>query len=479
MATMKLGKLQEVDIRKLWNHEQYDFSEWLSKAENLELLNEAIGLTLSEVEKEVYVGSYRCDLVGTDETTGDKVIIENQLEMSNHDHLGKIITYASGLDAKVVVWIVKEAREEHRSAIEWLNNNTPEKLSFFLIEIHAYQIGDSLCAPKFEVVEKPNGFIKNAKTQSGSGDYNKSQGERIEFWTRFNEVLVERGKPFNVRKPTSIVDWAAYKYPSDWVFGTVIDKEYYFMCIHPDGSFEIKRMVRNLLNMTEYDSYMDFFCIDDFASGDYSGVAGLIKDSYGNINLIKETEVYTVPDFERMGDVLSNVVTDVSFIGAELAPLLHDVRLSSDDIKIRAELDVLIPTIDQNAKYDKKTIMGMLKGMKTKKAVVKHVFENAGVMLYAFLRGEEARNDYMSGTLDINYIQISTELARFCVGEIGSGMKYNMERASVIREVQAVENSPLIFKDLLPLMGVEFVRYGMLTVMPFPFKYLREYKQMR
>lgn len=203
MATMKLGKLQEVDIRKLWNHEQYDFSEWLSKAENLELLNEAIGLTLNQVEKEVYVGAYRCDLVGTDETTGDRVIIENQLEISNHDHLGKIITYASGLDAKVIVWIVKEAREEHRSAIEWLNNNTPEKLSFFLIEIHAYQIGDSLCAPKFEIVEKPNGFIKNAKTQAGSGDYNRSQGERIEFWTRFNEVLAERGKPFNMRKPTT------------------------------------------------------------------------------------------------------------------------------------------------------------------------------------------------------------------------------------------------------------------------------------
>ncbi len=203
MKSIRLGRLKEVNIRELWSHEQYDFSEWLSKSENLELLNEAIGLTLSEVEKEVYVGAYRCDLVGTDETTGDRVIIENQLEVSNHDHLGKIITYASGLDAKVVVWIVKEAREEHRSAIEWLNNNTPEKLSFFLIEIHAYQIGDSLCAPMFEVVEKPNGFIKNAKTQSGSGEYNKSQGERIEFWTQFNEVLVERGKPFNVRKPTT------------------------------------------------------------------------------------------------------------------------------------------------------------------------------------------------------------------------------------------------------------------------------------
>ncbi len=247
------------------------------------------------------------------------------------------------------------------------------------------------------------------------------------------------------------------------------------MCIHPDGSFEIQRMVRNLFNMTEYDSYMDFFGVDDYASGDYSGVVGLIKDSSGEINLIKETEVYTVPDFERIGDVLSNVATDVSFMGAELASLLHDIRLTTDEIKTRAELDVLIPTIDLNAKYDKKTIMGMFKGMKTKKAVVKHVFENTGVMLYAFLRGEETRNNYMSGTLDINYIQMSDKVARFCVGEIGSGMKYSMERASVMREVHAVEDNPLIFKDLLPLMGVEFVRYGMLTVMPFPFKYLREY----
>ena len=107
MAIAKMGKLIEVDIRKLWTHEQYDFSNWLAEKENLELLNEAIGLTLSEVEKEVYVGSYRCDLVGKDEVTGEKVIIENQLEASNHDHLGKIITYASGLDVSVVVWIVK------------------------------------------------------------------------------------------------------------------------------------------------------------------------------------------------------------------------------------------------------------------------------------------------------------------------------------------------------------------------------------
>ena len=130
---MNIGKLQEVDIRRLWKHEQYDFSDWLSRDENILLLSEILGLTLVDVSKESYVGSYRCDLVAVDESSGTKVIIENQLEQSNHDHLGKIITYASGLDAEVIVWIVRSAKEEHRSAIEWLNNNTNSKVNFFLI----------------------------------------------------------------------------------------------------------------------------------------------------------------------------------------------------------------------------------------------------------------------------------------------------------------------------------------------------------
>ena len=200
---MAIGKLEEVDIRELWKHEQYDFSEWLSKKENIENLNDILGLTLVDISKETYVGAYRCDLFAKDETTGIKVIIENQLEMSNHDHLGKIITYASGLDAKVVVWIVKEAREEHRSAIEWLNNNTNSNINFFLIEIHAYKIGNSDKAPMFQVIEQHNDFIKNNKSTNSSDTMNKSQSQRVEFWNQFNNVLVERGKPFNVRKATT------------------------------------------------------------------------------------------------------------------------------------------------------------------------------------------------------------------------------------------------------------------------------------
>lgn len=200
---MEFGVLKEVDVRSLWKHEQYDFSNWLAKDENIELLGEILGLSLTDIDKEVFVGSYRCDLVAKDETSGIKVIIENQLEPSNHDHLGKIITYASGLDAKVIVWIVTQAREEHRSAIEWLNNNTNNDLSFFLIELHAYKIGNSLPAPKFEIIEKPNGFIKYSKGNSNAGELSKSESERLGFWTMFNEIVLESGKPFNIRKATT------------------------------------------------------------------------------------------------------------------------------------------------------------------------------------------------------------------------------------------------------------------------------------
>ncbi len=200
---MKIGKLQEVDIRNLWHHEQYDFSAWLAKDENIALLNEKLGLTLVDINTEAYVGAYRCDIVAVDETTGIKVIIENQLENSNHDHLGKIITYASGLDAKVIVWIVKEARDEHRSAIEWLNNYTSKEINFFLIELHAYKIGDSDSAPMFQVIEQPNYFIKESKNNKFDDTMSKRQSERVESWTLFNEHIINRGKPFNVRKATT------------------------------------------------------------------------------------------------------------------------------------------------------------------------------------------------------------------------------------------------------------------------------------
>lgn len=200
---MKLGKLEEVDIRKVWPHEQYDFSKWLATEENIKELGDALNLSLTDVETEKFVGNYRCDILCKDEITGKMVLIENQLEPTNHDHLGKIITYASGLDAAVVVWIVASARDEHASAIEWLNKHTDDEISFFLVEVHAYKIGDSDPAPQFKIIEQPNDFVKIVKAVSKNSDMNESQKNRLEFWTQFNEVVDSQGKPFNKRKVTT------------------------------------------------------------------------------------------------------------------------------------------------------------------------------------------------------------------------------------------------------------------------------------
>lgn len=193
------------------------------------------------------------------------------------------------------------------------------------------------------------------------------------------------------------------------------------------------------------------------------------------LNAKEDGDSLSMPDYTAMGDVLKNVASEGRFLGKDVVTWLRLVMDTTDKIKVQAELDIVIPHIDVNAEYTKANVMGLFKGITTKKEVVRYVFENTGIMLYAYLRGEEERREYLSGNIDINYFDYDDTHAKYSVGEIGNGMKYTIERASVVREIQAVEGSKLIFKKVLPLMGVEFVRYGMLTVVPFPFKYLREY----
>ena len=140
----KLGKLEKVkDLRSVWKHEANDFTNWLSKEENLNTLSEEIGINIELISTEAKTGSFSTDILAVEANTDNKIIIENQLEATNHDHLGKIITYASGHDAKTIIWIVKEAREEHRQAIDWLNEHTDEEINIFLCRIELWKIGDS------------------------------------------------------------------------------------------------------------------------------------------------------------------------------------------------------------------------------------------------------------------------------------------------------------------------------------------------
>lgn len=198
---MKLGLLKEIkDLRKVWPHEALDFTPWLAEDDNIGLLADAVGLEISVDETESNVGDFNVDIYASEIGTDRKIIIENQLEDTNHDHLGKLITYASGKSADIIIWVVKKAREEHRSAIEWLNNHTDEKINFFLVEIKLYQIADSEIAVKFEVVEKPNDWTKEIKKQSSSSP---SLQARFEYWTAFNDYAFQNKdfvKYFNKRK---------------------------------------------------------------------------------------------------------------------------------------------------------------------------------------------------------------------------------------------------------------------------------------
>jgi hypothetical protein len=168
-----LGTIKKIEnLRSIWPHEAHDFSKWLAKEENLSLLSDTVGIDLVLEELESAVGGFHVDLYASEESTGRKIIIENQLEDTDHDHLGKLITYAAGKSAEVIIWIVKRARDEHRLAVEWLNQHTDSNIGFFLLEIELWQIDNSPYAPKFNVVERPNDWAKFVKAAAAAGFVN-------------------------------------------------------------------------------------------------------------------------------------------------------------------------------------------------------------------------------------------------------------------------------------------------------------------
>ena len=197
-----LGTLKKItDLRSRWPHEALNFTPWV--AEIVDLLADAVGLDITVDETESSVGDFNVDIYASETGTDRKIIIENQLEDTDHDHLGKLITYASGKGADVVIWVVKHAREEHKAAVEWLNNHTDDKIGFFLCEIKLFQIGDSQIAPAFTVVERPNDWTKEIRKTASA---NSTQQQRLEYWQAFNDYAftdANFSRIFNKRKPTT------------------------------------------------------------------------------------------------------------------------------------------------------------------------------------------------------------------------------------------------------------------------------------
>ncbi len=198
---MKLGKLQKVDLRASWKHEAKDFTQWLAEPENLKELGDEIGLNIVLEKTEASVGRFNIDILGQDETTEERIVIENQLETTDHSHLGQILTYAAGIEAKYIIWIVKEARDEHKQAVDWLNEHSDEDINLFLIRIELWQIGDSDPAPKFNIISKPNNWTKIIR--GSNAELSRTKLIQLEFWQQFRAYAEKINPPLLLNEPNA------------------------------------------------------------------------------------------------------------------------------------------------------------------------------------------------------------------------------------------------------------------------------------
>lgn len=202
-----LGRLERVQVRDYWGHEALEFTPWLALPENIALLGETIGLDLEVESVEESVGPFRADILCRDTATNHYVLVENQLERTDHGHLGQLMTYAAGLDAATVVWVAPRFADEHRAALDWLNKITAADFNFFGLEVELWRIGDSALAPKLNIVSQPNDWssaLREVATGGGatSGAITETGALYLEFWTQFREFMLSRGSPVKVRKPS-------------------------------------------------------------------------------------------------------------------------------------------------------------------------------------------------------------------------------------------------------------------------------------
>jgi hypothetical protein len=197
----KLSALSRVPLREAWKHEASEFTPWLAQPENLERLSAELGLSeLTCVATEHWVGDFKLDMLCSDGS--DQVIIENQLEETNHKHLGQLIAYAAGVGAKKIIWIAESFRPEHAAALQFLNENSNDGLAFFGLQIELWQIGDSALAPKFEIVVKPNNWTRSGREQARlATESSPTKQLQLQFWQSLIKAMSKSVPKIRPRTP--------------------------------------------------------------------------------------------------------------------------------------------------------------------------------------------------------------------------------------------------------------------------------------
>lgn len=213
MSGYNLGKLVKIELRDIWMSESSHFTPWLAREENLLTLGETLGLELELEAQERAVGPFRADILCKDIGTNAWVLIENQLERTDHSHLGQLLTYASGLEAVTIIWIAARFTEEHRSTLDWLNRITDETFRFFGVEVELWRIGDSPAAPRFNIVSKPNNWNKLVTQAARAIDETELTGTKalqLAYWGALGSVLMTKGGVFARERKPQPQSWMSY-----------------------------------------------------------------------------------------------------------------------------------------------------------------------------------------------------------------------------------------------------------------------------
>lgn len=194
----QLATLESISVRKIWENEAKHFTPWL--AENASLLFEEIGITAENIKTQENAGRYFVDITAEESLTEKKIIVENQLERTDHDHLGKLLTYASSFDACIIVWVVIDTTEEHQKAIEWFNDHMDDEIAFFLVTVEAYCIENSKPAPKFNVVVEPNSWSKIVRRRRTiQEEITDTKLNHQRFWEGFKEFASNSDTNLTIR----------------------------------------------------------------------------------------------------------------------------------------------------------------------------------------------------------------------------------------------------------------------------------------
>ncbi len=210
MNDQTLGHLERVELREIWTTEATDFTPWLALTENIAVLAETLGIDLEVEAQEKVVGPFRADILCKDINTDTWVLIENQLERTDHRHLGQLLTYAAGLQAVTIVWVSANFTDEHRATLDWLNKITDENFRFFGLEVELWRIGNSPAAPKFNVVSKPNDWSRQAARAFVDSGLSEIKIKQREYWDKFHSVLNSTSGPISSNRKPQPQSWMYY-----------------------------------------------------------------------------------------------------------------------------------------------------------------------------------------------------------------------------------------------------------------------------